>query len=185
WAKAQIIEVSAALDVQIAAAQDPAVKKAAQDAKTVATKAIADFVTAIGNIGVAGDEAVNCKAGRALLDALSLAAPRLRAVAKRDARNPDPCAIAADVQYRGRENQLYRLEVHAAGAVGEATVKWSRENGSVMFAVIEDGITADAGVVTVELEDLGRDRRSGLCEGDWVEITGNDFEFGDRPNFRA
>ena len=180
WAKAQMTAVTAALDVQINAAADPAAKAAAQSAKTQATKAGTAFGNAIGKIGDPGADAANCAAARDFLDALSLATPRLRAVAKRDARNLDPCAIAADVQYRGRENQLYRVEIHAAGALGEATLKWSRENGSVVFAIAEEGITADAGVLMVEVEDLGRDRRSGLCEGNWVEITGNEFEFAEK-----
>ena len=67
------------------------------------------------------------------------------------APNADPCAIASDAAYRGRENQLYRIEVHQPGTSNEATIKWSRENGSVAFRVLEV-ITKD------EDKDQGRMR---------------------------
>jgi hypothetical protein len=43
----------------------------------------------------------------------------------------DPCTISPDAKYRGAENQLYRVEVHHGGTAGDATFKWSRDNGSV------------------------------------------------------
>jgi hypothetical protein len=177
WAKAQIDVVTAALDARIRVAADAAAKVAAQGAKDQAANARNAFIDALGKVGVAGADAANCAAARAFVDSLDLATPRLRAMARRDARNLDPCAIAADSQYRGRENQLYRIEVHASGAAGDATFKWSRENGSVAFRIAAEGITADASVLTIEIEDLGHDRRTGLCEGDWVEITSDAFEF--------
>ena len=44
------------------------------------------------------------------------------------------CEIAATAGYRRLENQLYRVEVHEGGA--SPTFKWSRENGSVDYAVV-------------------------------------------------
>ena len=49
-------------------------------------------------------------------------------------------------------------------ASAPATFKWSRENGSVVFPILRD----DEGG-WVALENLGRDDRFGLEEGDWVE----------------
>ncbi len=34
--------------------------------------------------------------------------------------------------------------------------------------------------LTIELETLGRDRRSGLSQGDWVELTSKEFELAQR-----
>jgi hypothetical protein len=121
----------------------------------------------------------DCEKAQTFLDLLDVATPQLRAMAKRSGVNLDPCAIAADSQYRGRENQLYRIEVHAPGAAGKATLKWSRENGSIAFRIAGEGVsTAGGGVLVVEIEAFGRDRRTGLCEGDWVEISSREFEFG-------
>jgi hypothetical protein len=77
----------------------------------------------------------------------------------------DPCLVRPDARYRGPENQMYRVEIHEGGAAKDATFKWSRENGSVTFAVDElDG-------TWVELASLGSDDKLDLNVGDWVEFT--------------
>ncbi|HEX2210212.1 MAG TPA: DUF6519 domain-containing protein [Longimicrobium sp.] len=113
--------------------------------------------------------------------------------AKTDTGNP--CVLPPDARFRGMENQLYRVEVHTGGQVlpglgggyqgklenavvgyqnlapgtgTEApgvTFKWSRENGSVVFAI--RSLQGNE----VEVETLGLDPRLDLAPGDWVEIT--------------
>jgi hypothetical protein len=104
-------------------------------------------------------------------------AGRLRAMARQDATSTDPCILPPDAAYRGMENQLYRVEIHRPGAAWNgadagkataATFKWSRDNGTVVFAV------ASVGANSVVVEHLGRDDRSTLSEGDWVEIQDDD-----------
>lgn len=114
---------------------------------------------------------------------------RLKAKAKEDAQSSDPCVTPPHAQYRGVENQLYRVEIHRGGAAwdgegepptgGVATFKWSRENGSVAYAV-SNVVTASASkTTTVTLESLGRDDRFGLVEGDWVEFIDDDSDLHD------
>jgi hypothetical protein len=83
--------------------------------------------------------------------------------------------ISPDASYRGAENQLYRVEVHDGGSVGTVgehpTFKWSRENGSVIFPVRSIAETM------VGVEHLGRDRRSTLNPGDWVELVDDGVVF--------
>src|SRR5688572_23857538 len=100
--------------------------------------------------------------------------PRMAADAKEDVANPDPCTIAPDSEYRGRENQLYRVEIHKPGTASDATFKWSRENGSVALRVL-DVVVADK-ETDVTVESLGRDRRTGIYEDDWVELVDDDLE---------
>lgn len=97
---------------------------------------------------------------------------RLRAKAE-EPEDPDsfePCIISPEAGYRRTENQLYRVEIHRGGAAGEgaattgATFKWSRENGSVVLPVRN----VSGRVVT--LDRMGRDARSGVEVGDWVEV---------------
>ena len=77
----------------------------------------------------------------------------------------EPCNVPPESKYRGAENQLYRVEIHDGGSVENATFKWSRENGSVVFPILKlNGSEAT-------LEHLGRDERFTLHEGDWVEIV--------------
>lgn len=99
----------------------------------------------------------------------------------------DPCVIAADSRYRGCENQLYRVEVHQGGLAGTvggaagATFKFSRENGSVIFAVQQAVPTSQADgstVIAVTVASLGRDQRLGLAVNDWVELVDDDYTLG-------
>jgi hypothetical protein len=77
---------------------------------------------------------------------------------------------AAPGGYEGTENRLYRVEIHDSGALGSATFKWSRDNGSVVFAV-EEFLTP---------ESLRLRPRAvaawGLTVGDWVEVSGEESE---------
>ncbi|MDR3082586.1 MAG: DUF6519 domain-containing protein, partial [Streptomyces sp.] len=96
------------------------------------------------------------------------AAPTARLAARSERpehADEDPCLVHPDARYRGPENQLYRVEIHAGGEAKDATFKWSRENGSVVFPVHElDG-------TWVELASLGQDSKLDLEVGDHVEFT--------------
>lgn len=103
----------------------------------------------------------------------------------------DPCNIAPASRYRGMENQLYRVEVHTGntddfGKIDKSvkpTFKWSRENGSVVFPIIDITVSGsdENATIEVELEHLGRDDKFGLREGDWVEIVDDAYTFENRP----
>lgn len=106
---------------------------------------------------------------------------RLRARAFRGPQptSADPCITPPNAGYRGNDNRLYRVEIHRWGDTVAAapnpvrtnlTFKWSRENGSVLFPLREP-LTPDIALVA----SLGRDSRSGLEKGDWVEILDDDL----------
>jgi hypothetical protein len=119
-----------------------------------------------------------CSNARIFFDCVDEIGPLMRARARYESRNLDPCAIPADAQFRSRDNQHYRVEIHHGGIAGVATWKWSRENGSVEFAV--HAVNVDqSGIIMVTIDTLGHDRRTGLCEGDWVELTSDAFEYGE------
>ena len=74
------------------------------------------------------------------------------------------------------ENSLYRVEIHDGGSIGAATFKWSRDNGSLVFAVREL-LAAPAGAGTrVSVERVGPDPSLALRQGDWVEALGDRSE---------
>ncbi|MCL4705832.1 DUF4815 domain-containing protein [bacterium] len=86
--------------------------------------------------------------------------------------NAAPCITTPVSRFRGMDNQLYRVEIHAGGPLkngNKPTFKWSRENGSVVFPIRE------LSGMRVSLEHLGRDSRFGLANGDWVEIVDDDY----------
>jgi hypothetical protein len=90
--------------------------------------------------------------------------PRLRARVKPGDVSTTPCVMPPSGGYRGRENQLYRVEVHESGVAGAATFKWSRDNGSLIFPVSE--ISA----ASVTVEHVGLDATRTLVPGNWVEL---------------
>jgi hypothetical protein len=90
----------------------------------------------------------------------------------------DLCLIGATGGYRGLENRLYRVEIHTPGALGTATFKWSRDNGSVVFSISE----FVAGQPTkIRITRLGRDQVLSLHEGDWVEVLDDNNELSGTP----
>lgn len=104
----------------------------------------------------------------------------LKAQAKKPPNETDPCITPPEARYRGKENQLYRVEIHRGGTSkvpanaatlekleadsDHATFKWSRDNGSVIFPIL------DIKGKDVFLEHPGRDDRLSLRAGDWVEV---------------
>ncbi len=77
-----------------------------------------------------------------------------------------PSIVPPGSGYRGPENHLYRVEVHAGGRAAEgASFKWSRDNGSLLVPVL-----ALAGNVAT-LGPGGPDARIGLGIGDIVEVV--------------
>ncbi|MFQ5911015.1 MAG: DUF6519 domain-containing protein, partial [Thermoplasmata archaeon] len=80
--------------------------------------------------------------------------------------------------YAGPENRLYRVEIHDGGSPEEATFKWSRYNGSVLFAV-QDFVLGETRQVRVR--SLGPDLPLRITVGDWVEVLDDETELGERP----
>jgi hypothetical protein len=78
--------------------------------------------------------------------------------------------------YQGLENQLYRVEIHQPGNELTATLKWSRENASVVASV--EGVHGN--MITVD--SLGPDANLGFAPNQWVEISDDTDLFGETPN---
>jgi hypothetical protein len=100
---------------------------------------------------------------------------------------PGPCCLTPNTGYTGRENQLYRVEIHQGGTTTSspaATFKWSRDNASVATAVtaISPATTKISRTATSQLAvvSTGRDNVLGFRPGDWVEITDDVRELNGR-----
>jgi hypothetical protein len=137
-----------------------------------------------------------CLAAKAWIDGLpKLGGGCMRARLQPDRSNDDACSVAPESRYRGVENQLYRIEVHRGGsawngavddkgnpsgnAAEAAAFKWSRDNGSIVFPIIRQ-----KGAVA-HLQSLGRDERTSLKIGDWVEIMDDEVELQGVPGTMA
>jgi hypothetical protein len=78
--------------------------------------------------------------------------------------------------YQGLENQLYRVEIHRPGNELTATLKWSRENASVVASI--QHVQGN----TIRVDSLGPDANLGFSANQWVEISDDTDLFGETPN---
>ncbi|MBI2767728.1 MAG: hypothetical protein HYX53_17670 [Chloroflexi bacterium] len=108
-------------------------------------------------------------------DALSGPGGQLNARAKPGDPADDPCELPPGAGYTRLENQLYRVEVHEPGALGKATFKWSRDNGTVATAI------AKISGSSVFVHDLGPDEVLGFANGQWVELSDDARELNGLP----
>jgi hypothetical protein len=104
-------------------------------------------------------------------EATRVSAGRLTTDTGGPADQPNPCAIPVSGGYKGLENQLYRIEIHDAGGLGQATFKWSRDNASIVTRVL-----AIPALDQLVVERVGRDDVLRFSDGDWIEITDNQRE---------
>ncbi|MBV6625835.1 MAG: hypothetical protein KI793_23385, partial [Rivularia sp. (in: Bacteria)] len=73
------------------------------------------------------------------------------------------------------QNQLYRVEIHKPGKLGEATFKWSRNNSAIVFPIKK--IESDY----IEISNFGRDISDTFKPEQWVEITNDVRELQGMP----
>lgn len=109
-----------------------------------------------------------------LYDVIRPGSGRLMARARRpNSSVDDPCTISSESQYRGAENQLYRVEIFSTDGNSPEFV-WSRENSAVIFPIMKSLETKSTNEFSVSLEHLGRDSRFSILEGDLVEVVDSD-----------
>ncbi len=87
----------------------------------------------------------------------------------------DPCDLPVPGGYTGPENRLYRMEAHSPGDGGGTLFKWSRENGSELFAAS----FPDTLVIPAPASSLVVQADSDLRDGDLVELLSDAIELGD------
>jgi hypothetical protein len=95
----------------------------------------------------------------------------------------DPCGLTSSGGYRRLQNQLYRVEIHIAGADrAHATFKWSRDNGSVLVKCTgQEAVNKNNFLVT----STGRDDLLGFKSGNWVEVIHDDNDLLNTPGILA
>ncbi len=99
--------------------------------------------------------------------------------------NTDPCLIPGSAGYRGLENQLYRIQIHAGNfdpttsnsiKVGATpSFKWSRDNGSVVGTW-----RGHPSPLEVVVDRLGPGGAAGFGPNDWIELTSDQDDLLER-----
>ncbi|MDM0112235.1 DUF6519 domain-containing protein [Variovorax sp. J22R133] len=111
-------------------------------------------------------------------DLINAAKPRMAARAEPQLASTNLCDIAATAGFRRLKNQLYRVEVHTGGA--SPTFKWSRENGSVAYAVTAVSVDTAQQQTVVRVAARGRDANLDVSVHDRLELVDDDAELGNR-----
>ncbi|HEU4793877.1 MAG TPA: DUF6519 domain-containing protein, partial [Nitrolancea sp.] len=89
-----------------------------------------------------------------------------------------PCIVPPGAGFRRLENQLYRVEIHRGGDIGEATFKWSRINASTVSAWLGQSGTDQE---RLQISNTGPDDLLGFAGGRSVELTDDARELRNQP----
>jgi hypothetical protein len=100
---------------------------------------------------------------------------RMSARAEPSLSGDNPCLTPPAAGYQRLENQLYRIEIHRGGDRNSATLKWSRDNGSVVTAI------ENFNGQQLTVHDLGRDTALGFANGQIVELVSDAVELTNQP----
>jgi hypothetical protein len=119
---------------------------------------------------------VNCDTDLSTVTAFKPSSGRLNSDTEEVPGDDNPCLVPPSGGYKGLENQLYRVEIHNEGGLGEATFKWSRDNASV-----ETRVSRLIDPTKLVVESVGRDDVLCFKAGDWVEITDDWKELNGLP----
>jgi hypothetical protein len=170
------------------AIEDPRIREVALLGPDTASRAEVVWRVRLLDVSDVAPDVLNATAADQLVETYLRQRPRRRLAARARTVNPDddPCKLPPSSMYRGRENQLYRVQIHDALPENPPgtrdpvlfTYKWSRDNGSVVFPIVQVAAPEPGGAagdneiaVTVTLGDLGREARFGLVAGDIVEFV--------------
>jgi hypothetical protein len=92
-----------------------------------------------------------------------------------------PCDIGTGGGFTGLQNQLYRVEIHHGGNVpGTVTYKWSRDNGSILFAQSPAATPPSMLNPLIVLQTAPPDDAHGFSVGQWVELLDDKIELQGR-----
>lgn len=159
----------------VSALQDAHLREVALGGPDTATRARSMAQVRALALPAASPDTWNCASELSAWEQLlNPARPRLAARAEPQAEPASLCEIAATAGYRRLENQLYRVEVHAGG--GAPAFKWSRENGSVEYAVVALTTEPADNRTIVRVAARGRDSNLDLAAGDRVELVDDHTE---------
>jgi hypothetical protein len=154
----------------ISAIEDPDIREPALGGPDTAARIQTSWLVRLVRVGNV-NAAASCNTVRPLWQAALARTPgTLRAGTQTVTPPTTPCVLPASADYRGLENQLYRVEIHEPGNQSNARFKWSRENGSVVAAV------ENVSGVDVTVRDLRADDPLGFSTGDWVELIDDVME---------
>lgn len=149
----------------ITALEDPAIREVALGGPDTATRSKTIWQVKLFRVGDK-NLAANCSTVFGLWnEEIAAGTGKLAARASTSAPSNDPCIVAPGAGYRRLENQHYRVEVHDKGALGTATFKYSRDNGSILTKWESQAVN------DLTVSNAGRDKVLSFAAGQWVELS--------------
>ena len=162
----------------ITALEDPTIKEVALGGPDTATRLQTIWQIKLAAIERSDDGAPpDCADYQAWVPSDRTGTGRMKARAALDPTDERPCIVPAQAGYRRLENQLYRVEIHQGGAADTATLKWSRDNGSIVSAW--NG--PDAPDTQLAVSTIGRDNVLRFSANQWVELSSDATELNNQP----
>ena len=163
----------------VTALDDPEIREVALGGPDTCTRAQTVWQVGLLAVPSLSGGAVNCSSQIPAWEAeIAASTGTLSARAQPDPAATDPCTIPAKAGYRRLENQLYRVEIHQPGKIGDATFKWSRDNGSIVTQVT-GWVPGATDQITVA--STGPDAVLGLAAGQWIELSDDTHELNFLP----
>jgi hypothetical protein len=158
------------------AIEDPEIREVALGGADTATRAKLVWQLKLAGAGAAHAK-VDCQAA---LPQPPQPRGALAARAKLVPQQTDPCIVDPIAKYRRLSNQLYRVEVHAGGALGDGTCsfKFSRDNGSVLASWVAQ---SPPSTTTVAVALPGRDAGRAFAANQWIELLDDTTELAGTP----
>jgi hypothetical protein len=160
----------------ITALEDPALREVALGGPDTATRTKTIWQVKLVWVDDLGGSLHCLSQPEAWRTAIAPSDGKMQARAQPAETEPDLCIVPAEAGYRRLENQLYRVEIHQCGALGQASFKWSRDNGAVVAAWLDQ----DGNDLTVS--GFGRDKTLDFAAGQWVELTDDSCELNAEPS---
>ena len=147
------------------ALEDPSIREVALGGPDTATRSKTIWQVKLFRVGDANLNANCATIFQSWNDEIAAGTGKLAAQAATTAPSNDPCIVAPGAGYRRLENQHYRVEVHDKGALGTATFKLSRDNGSIVTKWESQAVN------DLTVGNAGRDDVLRFAAGNWVELS--------------
>jgi hypothetical protein len=153
----------------ISAVEDPGIREEALGGTdTTARTELVGQVKLATLTGLSSNNATAAAQARAAFAQVEVSGGQVTIAVPEASPTTDPCALPDVAGYSGADNRLYRVEVHTGGALAALRLKWSRDNGSELFAA---RLNASRNLVF--------DAGTPLAAGDIVEVLDNVVDLGD------
>lgn len=159
----------------LTAIEDPSIREVALGGPDTCTRAKTVWQVKLFRVGPPGLPGNCSTVFNSWNEHIAAGTGKLAARTATSAPSNEPCIVAPGAGFRRLQNQHYRVEVHLPGALGTATFKWSRDNGSIVTRWESQNVN------DLTVSSAGRDKVLNFASGQWVELIDDTRELLGKP----